>query len=204
MAYLLRFEEGFIEVTKGIPSWSQHLPLLVILLLTCSVVFHLSGIYRPRRISTISKELGEITRALTISILIFVFLTYFLKEYRYSRLTILYFWFLSIFLVSLSRFFSRNLLRAFRRREYNLRSVLIIGESELGQKLLQSFHTHPELGLKPVGFLSDSREKVGQVNHGLKVIGIFEELHQALTDQKIDQVYIALPFQFGRRWCFSI
>jgi Undecaprenyl-phosphate glucose phosphotransferase len=181
-------------VTKGVPSWSQHLPLLVILLLTCSVVFHLSGLYRPRRLSTISRELGEITKALTISILIFVFLTYFFKEYRYSRLTILYFWLLSIFFVSLSRFFSRNLLRAFRRREYNLRYVLIIGESELAQKLLHSFRTHSELGLKAVGFLSDSEEKVGQMVNGLKVIGTFEELHQVLTEKKIDQVYIAVPF----------
>jgi len=194
MAYLLRFEAGFVEVTKGTPSWGQHLPLLVLLLLVCSGVFQLSGLYRPRRLSTLSKELGEITRALTISILVFVFLTYFFKEYRYSRLTILYFWLLSIFLIGLSRFLSRHLLRAFRKREYNLRYVLIVGESELGQKLLHSFHTHPDLGLKAVGFLSDSEEKMGRIISGLEVIGTFEDLHRLLTEQKIDQVYIAVPF----------
>jgi Undecaprenyl-phosphate glucose phosphotransferase len=194
LAYLLRFEAGVVEVTKDVPPLSQHLPLMVILLLVCGVVFHLVGLYRPRRLSTIPKELGEIIKALTISILIFVFLAYFFKEYRYSRLTILYFWVLSILLVSLLRFFSRSLLKAFRRREYNLRYVLIIGEGELGQKLLHSFDVHSELGLKAVGFLSDSKEEVGQIINGIKVIGVFEKLHKVLTEQKIDQVYIALPF----------
>jgi Undecaprenyl-phosphate glucose phosphotransferase len=194
LAYLLRFEAGVIGVTKGIPAWSQHLPLMVILLLVCSGVFHLAGLYRPRRISTIPKEFSEIIKALTISILIFVFLTYFFKEYRYSRLTILYFWILSIFWVGLSRVFSRNLLKALRRREYNLRYVLIIGEGELGQRLFDSFDTHAELGLKAVGFLSDAEERVGQVTNGLRVIGTFEGLHEVLRQQKIDQVYIALPF----------
>jgi len=194
LAYLLRFEVGVIEVSKGVPSWSQHLPLLVILLLVCSVVFYLVGLYRPKRLSTIQKELSEIIKALTLSLLFFVFLTYFFKEYRYSRLTILYFWILSILLVGSMRFFSRNLLRAFRRREYNLRYILIIGEGELGQKLLRSFDVHSELGVKAVGFLSDSEEKVGQIINGLRVIGTFEDLHEVLKLQKIDQVYIAIPF----------
>ena len=167
---------------------------MVILLIVCGVVFHLIGLYRPRRLSTIPKELSEIIKALTISILIFVFLTYFFKEYRYSRLTILYFWVLSIFFVGLLRVLSRNLLKALRRREYNLRYVLILGDGELGQKLLHSFDAHSELGLKAIGFLSDSEEKVGQITDGLRVIGTFEELHEVLKRQKIDQVYLALPF----------
>ena len=194
LAYLLRFEVGLIEVTKNIPPWSQHLPLLVIILLVYGAVFNLVGFYRPKRLSSISKELIDIIKAITISILIFVFLTYFFKEYRYSRLTILYFWILSIFSVSLSRFFSRNLLRAFRRKGHNLRYALMVGEGDLAQKLLQSFHTHPELGIKAIGFLSESKETVGQIISGLKVIGTHEELHEVLKQEGIDQVYIALPF----------
>lgn len=194
LAYLLRFEIGLIEVTKNIPPWSQHLPLLVIILLVYGAVFNLVGFYRPKRLSSISRELIDIIKAITISILIFVFLTYFFKEYRYSRLTILYFWILSIFLVSLSRFFSRSVLRTFRRKGYNLRYALIVGEGDLAQKLLQSFHTHPELGINAIGFLSESKETVGQIISGLKVIGTHEELHEVLKQEGIDQVYIALPF----------
>lgn len=200
LAYLLRFETGFIEVTsKDIPTWGQHVPLLVIIILVCGAVFNFAGFYRAKRLSLLSREVFDITKAITISILIFVFLTYFFKEYRYSRLTILYFWFLSIFFVSFSRFLSRKFLRNLRRRGYNLRYVLIIGEGELGQKLLQSFHSHPELGLKAIGFLSDSKEKVGQIMGGIKVIGTYDDLHQIIKDGGIDQIFISIPFHLHER-----
>jgi Undecaprenyl-phosphate glucose phosphotransferase len=194
LAYLLRFEVELIRVTKDIPPWSQHLPLLVILLLVCGAVFHWTGFYRAKRISSLSNELLEIIKVLTIAILIFVFLAYFFKEYRYSRLTIIYFWFLSILFISFSRFFTRNLLSALRKRNYNLRYSLIIGEGELGRKLLQSFRNHPELGLRAVGFLGDSREKVGQMIDGIKVLGTYDEIHLVIQNRVIDQVFIALPF----------
>lgn len=199
LAYLLRFEAGLIGVTKDIPPWSQHIPLLVIILLVCSAVFNFAGFYRPKRISPISNEVFDIIKSVTISILIFVFLTYFFKEYRYSRLTILNFWFLSIFFVSLSRFLSRKFLRVLRRREYNLRYVLIVGEGELGQKLLQSFRSHPELGLKAVGFLSADKEKVGQTIAGTEVIGTYDEVHSIIQKSGVDQVFIALPFHHHQK-----
>jgi Undecaprenyl-phosphate glucose phosphotransferase len=194
LAYLLRFESGFFDVTKEIPSWSQHLPLLVIIILVCGVVFNMTGLYRTKRLSSLPNEIFDLIKAMTISVLIFVFLTYFFKEYRYSRLTILYFWCLSILFISLSRFFARHFLKSLRRKGFNLRYVLILGEEDLGRKLVQSFHVHPELGLKAIGFLSISKEKVGQIIEGVKVLGTHEDLHQVLKQGGIDQVFIALPF----------
>ena len=72
-------------------------------------------------------------------------------------------------------------------------SSLLERESS-ARELLDSFNTHAELGLKAVGFLSDAEERVGQVTNGLRVIATFEGLHEVLRQQKIDQVYIALPF----------
>ncbi|OGP88476.1 MAG: undecaprenyl-phosphate glucose phosphotransferase [Deltaproteobacteria bacterium RBG_16_48_10] len=194
LAYLFRFESGFIEVTKDIPSWGQHLPLLVIILLVCGVIFNAAGLYRTKRLSSLPGEIFDLIKAMTIAILIFVFLTYFFKEYRYSRLTILYFWFLSILFIGLSRSYARGFLKSLRKKGFNLRYVLILGEEDLGQKLIQSFHGHPELGLKAIGFLSDSREKVGQIIEGVQVLGTHEDLHQVLKKGGIDQVFIALPF----------
>ena len=199
MAYLVRFESGFISVTKDIPSWGQHLPLLIIILLVCGVVFNMSGLYRPKRLASLPEEIFDLIKAMTISILVFISLTYFFKEYRYSRLTILCFWIFSILLIGLSRAYARHALRSLRRKGFNLRYVLIVGEEGLGQKLVQSLHAHPELGLKASGFLSDSREKVGQVIEGVKVIGTDEDLHEILKRGGIDQVFIALPFHLHEK-----
>jgi len=199
LAYLLRFESGFIEVTKDIPSWGQHLPLLVIILLVCGAIFNFVGLYQPKRLSPLPHEIFDIIKALTLSIFVFVFLTYFFKEYRYSRLTILSFWVLSICFISLTRVFSRSLLRSLRRRNFNLRFVLIVGEGDLGQKLLQSFQGHPELGLKAIGFLSDTPEKVGSAIRGVKVLGTHEDLRHVLKQGGIDLVFIALPFHLHEK-----
>ncbi len=199
LAYLLRFESGFIEVTKDIPSWGQHLPLLVIILLVCGAIFNFVGLYQPKRLSPLPHEIFDIIKALTLSIFVFVFLTYFFKEYRYSRLTILSFWVLSICFISLTRFFSRSLLKSLRRKNFNLRFVLIVGEGDLGQKLLQSFQGHPELGLKAIGFLSDTPEKVGSTIRGVKVLGTHEDLHPVLNQGGIDLVFIALPFHLHQK-----
>ena len=194
LAYLLRFEAGFIGVTKEVPTWGQHLPLLVIILLVCGAVFNMTGLYRTKRLSSLPNEIYELIRAMTLSILVFVFLTYFFKEYRYSRLTIFYFWSLSILFIGLSRSYARYLLKSLRKKGFNLRYALILGDQDLGQKLVQSFHDHPELGLKAIGFLSGSRENIGKIIDGVSVIGTYEDLHEVLKRGGIDQVFIALPF----------
>jgi Undecaprenyl-phosphate glucose phosphotransferase len=199
LAYFLRFESGFIGVTKEVPSLGQHLPLLVLLLLVCGVVFRMAGLYQPKRLTSLPSEIFDLIKATTVSVLIFVFLAYFFKEYRYSRLTILCFWFLTIVFTGLSRSFARRFLKSLRRKGFNLRFVLVIGEGDLGQKLVQSFQNHPELGLKAVGFLSDSGEKVGQTIGGVEVLGTLEELHQVLKRGGVDQVFIALPFDLHKR-----
>jgi len=198
-AYLLRFETGLVNPAGDIPTWGQHLPLLVIILLVCAGVFNFTGFYRPKRLSSLPNEVFDVVKGVTVSVLVFVFLTYFFKEYRYSRLTILYFWILSILLVSLSRFFSRSLLRTFRKKGYNLRHVLVVGEGELGQTLLQALHSHPELGLKVIGFLGDSEEHVGNVVSGVRVIGTYYDLSSIIKKGGIDQVFIAIPFHFHEK-----
>lgn len=198
-AYPLRWETGLISPTRDIPLWGEHLPLLVIILLVCAGVFNFTGLYRPKRLSSVPNEVFDVVKGVTVSVFIFVFLTYFFKEYRYSRMTIFYFWILSILLVSLSRSFSRKLLRALRRRGHNLRYVLLVGEGELGQNLLRAFHTHPELGLKVVGLLSDSKEKVGQIVESVRVIGTYDDLSLILENGGIDQVFIAIPFHFHQK-----
>ncbi len=195
-AYPLRWETGLISRIKDIPTWGEHLPLLVIILLVCTGVFNFMGFYRPKRLSSVPNEVFDVVKGVTVSVFIFVFLTYFFKEYRYSRMTIFYFWILSVLLVSFSRFFLRGLLRTLRKKGHNLRYVLVVGEGELGQKLLQAFHLHPELGLKVIGFLSDSSEEVGQVVCGVRVIGTYDDLFSIIKKGGIDQVFIAIPFHY--------
>lgn len=194
LAYLIRFNLPLIKVVKDIPPWEQHLPLLLLLILICSVVFNLMNLYRPMRFSSISKEVKELFKAITISLLLFIFFAYFFKEYRYSRLTILYFWVIGFLNLSLARWISRRILRFLRKKGKNLRYVLLVGEGKLLEKLLRAIHRHPELGLKPVGILSEKRNPMDKTVGGVDVIGSYDDLPEIVKKRGVDKVFLVLPF----------
>ncbi len=195
LAYLIRFHLPIIKVTKDIPPWEHHLPLLLLLILVCSAIFNLMNLYRPMRFAKVSKEIKELWKAFTISLILFIFFAYFFKEYRYSRLTILYFWVIALLTLSLSRLIFRRLLRVLRKKGMNLRYILVVGEGNLLGKLLRAIYHHPELGLKPVGILSGKTESIGNIIEGVEVIGTYEELPELVRKKGVDKVFIVLPFQ---------
>lgn len=195
LAYLVRFNLPLIKVIKDIPPWEQHLPLLILLIVICAAVFHMMAIYRPMRFASIYREIKELWKAITISLVLFIFFAYFFKEYRYSRLTIIYFWGISILSLSLSRLVSRYLLKVFRKKGMNLRYVLVVGEGELLERLLMSFHQHPELGLKPLGILTEEADSINKTIRGVEIIGTYESLPETVREKGVDKVFIALPFQ---------
>jgi Undecaprenyl-phosphate glucose phosphotransferase len=152
------------------------------------------NLYRPMRFSSISKEIKELFKAITISLLLFIFFAYFFKEYRYSRLTILYFWIIGFINLSLSRWVSRRILRVLRKKGKNLRYVLLVGEGKLLEKLLRAIHRHPELGLKPIGILSEKGNPMEKTIGGVDVIGTYEDLPEIVRKRGVDKVFIVLPF----------
>jgi len=194
-AYVLRFQTGLIPVTKGMASFQAYLVLLPAILIVWGVVFKAFDLYRPRRISSHLSEVWDITKACSLATLVVVALSFFLRQYEYSRLVFILFWGLSIVLVTLSRWSFRELFRYLRRRGYNIRYALIVGAGELGQELAARLHRHRELGIKVIGYLTRKHEKVGQDLRGIRVLGTYEELPAVLMSRSIDQVFLALPHE---------
>ncbi|MCZ7625554.1 MAG: hypothetical protein M5R38_06730 [Candidatus Methylomirabilis sp.] len=93
-----------------------------------------SGLYRPKRISSRLAEVRDIAKACTIAVLVLIAATFFLKQFEFSRIVIVCFWIVSIVSVSLVRGSFREALRFTRRRGYNLRHVLIVGEGRWRRK----------------------------------------------------------------------
>jgi len=194
LAYLLRFYYlPVIPVSKGIPPFITYLTLLVIMLPLWYIVFKAFGLYRPRRISSKIAEGMNIAAATSIAIVILVTLTFFVRQYEFSRLTFLYFWINCVIFLSIERILFRELLRFIRKRGYNLRHALIVGTGSLGQDVTDRVHGHPELGIKIRGFLSEDNSQIGNELKGFKVLDTFENIRSVVMNQKIDMVLITLP-----------
>jgi Undecaprenyl-phosphate glucose phosphotransferase len=192
-AYGLRFYTDLIPATKGVPFFRSYLTLLPAVLIIWGIVFKAFDLYRPRRISTHLSEIWEMTKACSLATLMVVALSFFLRQFEYSRLVLVFFWVLSIVFMTLSRWSSREILRVLRKKGYNQRYALIIGAGTLGQDLAAKLHRHRELGVRVIGYLTRKPEKVGQVLRDIRVLGSYDELPAILAGHSVDQIFLALP-----------
>ncbi len=192
LAYSLRFYVNLIPTTKGVPSLQPYLVLLPAILIIWGIVFKMFDLYRPRRISTRLDEVWDIAKACSLATVGVVALSFFLKQFEYSRLVFVLFWGLSIVLITISRLSFRELLRLFRRKGYNQRYALIVGAGKLGQQLASKLHHYREMGIQVIGYLTRRPEKIGHELGGIKVLGTYDKLPEILAAYNVDQVYITL------------
>lgn len=195
LSYFIRFHVEIIPVTKGIPPLRLYLELVVYAVVIWGIIFKAMGLYAPMRSISKLKETFKIAQASTVALVIFIALVYFLKEYKFSRVVILYFLLINITMLSAFRALGRSILHFIRRRGYNQRHVLIVGAGELGQRVFNTIKNTPELGLKVVGFLDKRSEWVGKNLNDVKILGLTQDIGSILDNRGIDQVIVALPLE---------
>ncbi|HEY7604983.1 MAG TPA: sugar transferase [Gaiellaceae bacterium] len=76
-----------------------------------------------------------------------------------------------------------------RRREIGLVPTLIVGAGRIGQLTAQRLLRHPELGLKPVGYL-DLDPMPDETGLGLPVLGASWDLDEVVAEHDIGQVIV--------------
>lgn len=190
-AYYIRFLEGHSPIESGEPPLQLYLTLLVPIVVVWGISFRAFNLYRPRRMGSHLAEVLDIAKANTLSVLILVTLTFFLRQFEYSRLVFLYFWFLNLMALACSRMIFREGLRFIRRRGHNLRHCVIVGAGKLGQRVVRSLHLHPEYGITIHGYLTRHAEKVGRSYEGIEVIGLYGDLEK--YSPGLDIVFLCLP-----------
>ena len=96
------------------------------------------------------------------------------------------------------RYFLRSLFQWMRKRGYNLRYVLIVGDGQVAQKVSEKLAEHGEYGFKAAGFLSKDKERVGKMINGIPIVGTYADIKDRIAGLDIDQIILALPFEHIR------
>jgi FlaA1/EpsC-like NDP-sugar epimerase len=78
------------------------------------------------------------------------------------------------------------------------RHVLIVGAGDAGAMVAREMQKNPQLGLRPLGFLDDARDKAHQRIHGLPVLGNIASMPAVAQSRRVDEVVIAIPTAGGR------
>jgi Undecaprenyl-phosphate glucose phosphotransferase len=190
-AYYIRFEEGLAPTDKGIPPFDLYLWALAPIVLVWGLSFRAFNLYRPRRMGSHVAEFFDIAKANTLSVLILVSLTFFVRQFEYSRLVFLYFWLLNVVTLGFSRMAFREALRFIRRQGHNQRYCLIVGAGKLGQRIARSLTLHSEFGIRVQGYLTRHPQKIGKTYEGVRVVGLYGDLKKCAAG--LDIVFLCLP-----------
>ncbi|HMU41924.1 MAG TPA: exopolysaccharide biosynthesis polyprenyl glycosylphosphotransferase [Ignavibacteriaceae bacterium] len=128
----------------------------------------------------------KISLALSAASVLFIFLT---KEDLFTRNFILIFTSLTAAAVSLRIVSLKYLLVFKRRREKQLKNLLILGAEEVGVNFSKRIIERTDLGYNVIGFLDDSDKKKDVI----KILGSVDDLEKILSTTDIELVVVALP-----------
>jgi Undecaprenyl-phosphate glucose phosphotransferase len=205
MAYVLRFQTGLIEVTKGVPPFQQYVNLLPFIAALVPVGFHLQGLYRLRRGRSRVDDFFAVFVGTILTVLLGVMATLYVQTYfateaqrdqgafEVSQLVWAIFLVLNVTLAFSSRELVREILERRWRAGIGLKRILIAGSGELGRLVADKILEHRELGYQIVGFVDDRAVGDHLGYRGLPLLGPLDEAAEITAREGIDHLYVALP-----------
>lgn len=185
----------------GVPWTPYYTRLMILLFIGSFVSFHSFQLYRSWRGWKYYREFLVILQAWGAVIGFLLFYFFFFKiSIAYSRTVFLLLSLTTPFLIFLSHFFVRKLLRFYRMQGKNIRHAVIVGAGDLGIRMARQVENIPWAGIEIIGFFDDklaSQEKLAPLEKPL--LGKISDVEPFLIKHDVDYVYIALPMRAEKK-----
>lgn len=199
VAYWIRFAAGVIPVDKGIPSLSVYMPAFGVITFICILVFKFSNLYTlPSKFSL--EEFPAILRAVTISAIIVMALTFIYRQFSFSRVVIFLGWLLNLFFISLWRYLFNMLRRRFQHLLQEKKRVLIVGAGKVAKEIAASACQSCGQSYQIVGLINYPKMERKEWNDfkSLKIYERLEDLPKAIGELNCNEVIMTkLPESQG-------
>lgn len=156
------------------------------------LLFLLKGafLYYTDRYLSITKEWIKVAKCvLSASILTALFI-FILRVEIFSRLVFIESGILLLFSLSSWRTIKRIGVRYLVKKGHANYNVIIVGAGRAGLALAEEIKTFPYLGIRPVGFLDDT--KAGEIN-GSRVLGKISDIERIVNEYFVDEIYVTIP-----------
>lgn len=179
----------------GIIDISSYALLGAILAVTQVAAFISIDLYHPRRGLSVLDEFLAIAGGVLLNLLVILSLLFFFRKESFSRLVIIYYAVINILVTSLVHSIFRSILKALRKKGYNLRKVIIIGTGKSAIRFAEIIKKHNIYGYKVEGLLkSKSLPPKGTT---LKVLGTVRDIEKIIKEYKPDLFVYALTLKEG-------
>jgi exopolysaccharide biosynthesis polyprenyl glycosylphosphotransferase len=175
-----------IEPTANVGLRAEYFLFLLISLLLWITAMRYSGVYRSHRMEQLSAIVRIYLQTAILCGLGTGFTGFALKLGTISRLFVLYFFSLAFFLLVGKQLSIISVLRAFRRKGYNVKRVIVIGLGEQVVRFAEKVEQEPGTGYRIVQIISDEQIDARGDGHLLPA----HALHM-LSDE-VDEVFFVL------------
>ena len=193
IAYWIRFSEILIPVSRGIPPMGEYFRALWVILPVYLWVFRSYGLYQTQRHIRRVEEIFIGLKGITAGSLLLMALTFFYRDFSYSRLFLLFLWFFAGFWVSLFRYVLIQWMYQLRRREKELHRILLVGANRNARNLIQWTRQNPHFGHRVEGILVKGGEMEGKHFEGIPILGTIQQCDSLIQKIHPDEVIVADP-----------
>ena len=174
----------------GFPSYAYPALIIVPWLVIASVIYSL-GVYTGRKLS-ISRAAGSVL----LGYIALSALTYFFKQYGFSRMVVLISGVVNIIALPGWRLVARSLSRSPEHRRTSLfgRRTLIVGARESGQEVLRKLRSNIDGGYDVVGFIEIDRSRIGEKVSGVEILGTIDNIGKVIEEYRATEVIFSTGF----------
>jgi len=203
-AWLLAFQLRFDSYGKIPPFYEKLVSWRTVLLVVAIklLVFTAFGFYNRwwRYVST--RDMWGALRGVTVASLAASLTVYFFPPVDTARLPrgiAVIDWLLLLALVAGSRLLARSIFERPGAASLVARGkeVIVVGAGDAGQLVIREMLKSRALGYTPIGVVDDDPRKKNLRLHGVRVLGTTEDLPHILSDNRPDELLIAIPSASG-------
>lgn len=191
--YWFRFSEVLIPAPHGIPPFSEYLRALPIVILVYLWVFHSYRLYELGRHIRRVEEIFIVLKGVGLGSLLLMAVTFFYREFTYSRLFLVFLCLFASIYVSGFRYVMIQWMYRLKREAKDVRRVLIVGANRNARNLIEWAKQNPHFGHRVEGVLAQDGELVGKHLEGIPIIGTLEQCDQVVERMHLDEVIVADP-----------
>ncbi|OGW82988.1 MAG: hypothetical protein A2Z83_01290 [Omnitrophica bacterium GWA2_52_8] len=155
------------------------------------LIFHFVGLYKPEMGVLSVDEQSLIFKAIWIIYFIVFASGFFSRTVTVSRLAMLYSMFISLVLISVERFFARQLARWLYFHGYANQKAVIYGAGFHGVRLERWIRQSPQLGIQVVGYLDDHPQKLEKLPKVPPVLGKLSDLQMAAANHHVSTLFVS-------------
>jgi exopolysaccharide biosynthesis polyprenyl glycosylphosphotransferase len=196
VAYYFRFL-GVLPTDRGVPPLSDYWHALFGIIPVYLWLFREAGLYQTARHMRRIEEIFLVIKVVTYAVILLMALTFFYRQFSYSRLYLVFIWLFSCIFISVGRYMLIQWSYWRRERKKDMIEVLIIGFNRNTRALIEWTKHNPHYGQRPIGVLTQNVEDIGKHIEDIPILGLTEHWETFIQKLQPSQV-VLLDENFSR------